>query len=232
MLEARHVVPRVTPLRQAGVLLVLAFAVVGCSESSVASLQGRWDGEIRCPGSLREISIAFDISGESIGGEAFITTGAVRVEFDVKGEQVICLRYVRCLDDSCSSDNVCKARHYGDAFPNEGEVVTPGSDEEKALRAALDARYGPGCPVALPIGTPREQQTSSSCSNLGFCEPCLQQQSYRRVLVTLDGPSGAAAKPQLDLSRDGETRLTGTIRNYCADVSQADPQVELEREER
>ncbi|PID39362.1 MAG: hypothetical protein CSB49_01510 [Proteobacteria bacterium] len=212
--------------------MALVFVLAGCSESSVASLQGRWDGEIRCPGSLRELSIAFDISGESIGGEAFITTSAVRVEFDVTGQQVLCQRYVRCLDDSCSSDKACASRHDGVAFPNEGKVVKEGSDEAKALRARLDARYGKGCPVAVPIGTPREQETSSRCSNLGFCEPCLQQQRYRRVLVTLEGPTGGAARPELDLSRDGETRLSGTIRNYCDDVSQAEPHVELEREER
>ena len=227
--------------------MVATLLSAGCTESSVASLQGRWDGEIRCSGGFRKLSISFEIQGESIGGEAFITHQGVRGEWSIAGDQVNCWRYVHCSDDSCDGpgdDKTCSALHYSKPFPDEGKLELDPSQEPdpkkkaameaeiEATQKAVEATYGPQCPVAVEINTPREVERTSRCSSRARCTPCLQRQSYRRVLLTLDDGSGGSDKPMLDLARGGETRLSGTARNYCAQVGLADPVVELVRAER
>lgn len=192
-------------LRWLPVICALLFAN-GCAESSLESLQGRWDGEIRCAKDTSTISISFEIS-DSIGGNAYIRTLGVTKEWRLRGRQISCLRYARCPDDSCTTQSECKSRH----------VSTP-----------LDAiSYGEKeCPAEAEPGLGQ----SSFCNPQGICQPCLQAQSYARLLLPLTDDNEQIPDPTLDVARAGETRLEGTIRGFCPDELLSDPKVVLTKE--
>jgi hypothetical protein len=168
---------------------LLVGTLFGCSESSIAALQGRWVGEIACSNGPLDISVGFDIDGSKIGGTAFIFQGTRR-DFTVKGRQLLCIRYAQCGDDSCSDDNECVLKH--DKVPRSPSF---GPDE---------------CPVALPTVI----SNNTRCSN-GQCTQCTEQQAYERLLLTFSDDDEQRANPSVNVARMGDTRLTGMISDVC-----------------
>lgn len=180
----------------------------GCSESSVESLKGRWDGRILCRGGQQStISIGFDVEGSSIRGTAITRTMGVNKEWQVKGGQISCKRWIPCLDDSCGDDSDCEARHEG--VPEQPPFG------------------GEDCPAEAPEGVP----SKSTCSGFGQCTPCIEEQSYSRVVVALMDGNDQIIDPVLNVARSGESRLDGTLSDFCADEPLlGPPQVELTKE--
>lgn len=193
-----------------GASLVLCFSLLaGCTESSIESLHGRWDGRIVCRGGqVSTISIGFDIDGDSIRGTAITRTAGVNKEWEIKGRQIRCKRWISCLDDSCNDDSDCQSKHEGvPAAPSFGEAQ---------------------CPAEAPEG----ESAQSSCSSFGQCTPCTEEQAYARLVVTLMDGNDQITDPELNVARAGSTRLDGTITAFCADESLLGaPQVELDKDQ-
>lgn len=190
-----------------GLLLSVLVLGAGCEESSVASLQGRWDGEIRCAKDTSTISISFEINGESIGGNAYTRTLGVTKEWRLSGRRIGCVRYARCPDDSCSSQAECKTKHISTPIDD----ITYGDEE---------------CPAEAEPGLGE----SSFCNPQGICQPCLEPRGYSRLLLPLADDNEQIPDPMLDVARAGEIRLEGTIRGFCPDEFLAEPQVVLTKE--
>ncbi|MCA9667880.1 MAG: hypothetical protein KC503_19915 [Myxococcales bacterium] len=69
-----------------------------------------------------------------------------------------------------------------------------------------------------------------TCNSLGLCRPCLVDESWRRVTLTIVDQDVQSPDPKLELERFGDERLTGTASGFCPDENLSTPQVTLEKD--
>lgn len=62
------------------------------------------------------------------------------------------------------------------------------------------------------------------------CTPCREKKPWTRILIKLVDDNVQLPDPELDLEREGDLKLVGTVRAFCPDEQVQTPRVSLRKE--
>ena len=185
-------------------------ALVGCDESILAGMEGRWRGTIVCFDGTAELTTHFTLEGDKLVG-----TAQTRFKDNNKSWQAKAAAASSCQEDTCRSSRDCPLGFdTGDA--NAGD-----------LRQCI---INPKCENRCKSGDGLVQ----SCDPCKNCEPCQICDKCRAdwlpILLELEDQEVLVPDPKLKLWRIGSSFLKGSVRDYCANEHSLHPVVELHKD--
>ena len=109
--------------------------VVGCDDSAVEGLKGRWTGSIACTVGAADVTLGLRVQGDRIVGDAITRSNKINSDWRVEGAQRELQRNTACRDDTCVTDDDCVDR--GGGTCNEHGICDPCEVTENWRRVTL-----------------------------------------------------------------------------------------------
>lgn len=96
---------------------MVVLLTVGCEESDVEGLKGRWSGKIICDGQTSDLSMSLRVEGELVYGDVQIVTKNSKSDYEGRGGQNEEMRLTECNNNLCDGDEDCTG-----AYDKEGAL--------------------------------------------------------------------------------------------------------------
>lgn len=193
-----------------------ALPLLGCKDSVLAGLEGRWEGTIQCFGQQSTLALTLSVDGDTMIGSGQTRTRDNNTNWSVRGAFA-----TSCAEDTCTDDLDCR-RGFRSGDASAGE-----------LRKCVINKL---CTKNMNVD-PRCSKKGANCNPCDYCSPNINcqvcdecREDWLPLKLTLRDEAVQLDNPEFKLWRYGDTYMRGTVLGFCADEQALHPDVQLSKQ--